>query len=245
MSRFTYRFILLLVGGLLVAATGLSTTSAEELASLPPAEKGPDLPAHVEQEIRVEGVTQFHKWTDMVARWNTEVVSANACAEAKGETDQCVPDEWARLTTRLKGLDHRAMLDDVNRTLNAHRYVTSLDNWGTPDHWETPFEFMRRDGQCQDYAIAKFMVLRAMGFTNDELRVLVVRDVDRNLDHAVLVAYIDNQAGLLDSLNDNVVPLATASAYRAYYAINESGWWLYLPNPLGITMAPPTRVAAR
>jgi predicted transglutaminase-like cysteine proteinase len=244
MSRFVYRFVALMVGGLLLVGAGLPATSAEELASLPPADSKPDLPAHVEREIHVDGVGQFHKWTDMVARWDAEIARVNACT-ANGQSDRCVPVEWARLTARLKGLDQRAMLDDVNHTLNAHPYVASLDNWGTPDHWETPFEFMSRDGQCQDYAIAKFMVLRAMGFTNEQLRVLVVRDVDRQLDHAVLVAYLDNQAWLLDSLNDTVVPLSTASAYRAYYAINESGWWLYLPNPIGITMVPPAQIASR
>ena len=144
----------------------------------------------------------------------------------------CVPAEWASLTASLRSLDGHAMLDALNRAINGHPYIAATDNWGRPDYWEAPFEFMTRNGQCEDYAIAKFMILRALGFANEELRVLVVRDVVRQVDHAVLVANLDGMAWLLDSVTDTVVPLATATNYRPDYAINETGWWLYTPNPL-------------
>lgn len=37
---------------------------------------------------------------------------------------------------------------------------------------------------------------------------------------------------MLDNLAPRVVSAAANPDYRAYYSINETGWWLHLPNPL-------------
>ena len=186
----------------------------------------------VAHTVRMAGIAQFPKWTDMLRRWSAQVAAAQDCTAANGAVGGCVPAEWAQLTAALRPLDRHTLLDRLNQAINAHDYVLASVNWGRNDYWETPFEFMSRNGQCEDYAIAKFMILRALGFDNDALRIVVVRDVSRQLDHAVLVVTIDGTDWLLDSLEDQVVPLARATQYRAYYAINETGWWLYTPNPL-------------
>jgi predicted transglutaminase-like cysteine proteinase len=198
-------------------------------AMLPPRATASANAPHAE---RIAGVAQFPKWTDMLRRWSAQVAAAQNCVAATDEVQDCVPGEWASLTARLRPLDRRAMLDQLNRAINHHPYVAATDNWGRADYWETPFEFMSRNGQCEDYAIAKFMILRALGFADGDLRILVVRDVAREVDHAVLVVNLDGTAWLLDSIDDTVALLASAAQYRPYYAINETGWWLYTPNPL-------------
>lgn len=191
-----------------------------------------DAAAATPQAERIEGIAQFPKWTDMLRRWSEQVADVQACIAKSDGVGGCVPAEWARLTGELRSLDRRALLDRLNRAINRHPYVAATDNWGRSDYWETPFEFLSRNGQCEDYAIAKFMILRALGFADEDLRVVVVRDVERQLDHAVLVVDLDGTPWLLDSVDDNVVPLASATKYRPYYAINETGWWFYTPNPL-------------
>ncbi|MDE2229418.1 MAG: transglutaminase-like cysteine peptidase [Alphaproteobacteria bacterium] len=54
----------------------------------------------------------------------------------------------------------------------------------------TPFEFLRRDGQCQDYAITKFLLLRELGVSNNAMPLVVLRDIRRQVDHAVLVVTV-------------------------------------------------------
>ncbi len=192
----------------------------------------PEVSIFGNREIHLADIAPFYKWTDMLSRWAAQVRDAQACGVATTDLTQCLPSEWIAVTGHLRGLAPRAMLDEVNHAINAHPYVASHDNWGNGDHWETPFEFLSRNGQCEDYAITKFMLLRAMGFANDQLRIVVLRDVARQLDHAVLVVDLDGQSWLLDSVNDAVAPIAVASQYRAYYSINETGWWLPLPNPI-------------
>src|SRR5262249_51094722 len=152
-----------------------------------------------------------------------------------GQSTGCEPREWHRLVDLLKPLELRAKVAAVNALLNRYPYVSSAANWHESNHWETPFEFLARSGQCQDYAIAKFMLLRAAGVPNDLLRIVVLRDTRLALDHAVLVAYVDGQALLLDNQLPEVVPAASIHHYQPYYSINETGWWLHEPNPLQIT----------
>jgi predicted transglutaminase-like cysteine proteinase len=91
---------------------------------------------------------------------------------------------------------------------------------------------MRMSGQCQDYAIAKFLALRALGFADTQLRLVALRDTRREIDHAVLVVALAGETLLLDNLLDRVVPASRVEDYRAYYSLTEGCWSLYLPNPL-------------
>jgi predicted transglutaminase-like cysteine proteinase len=166
----------------------------------------------------------FFKWTGVLARFAAEQRSAaRSCSAADG----CPAAQWQALVASLAGLEPRALLERVNAAINRHPYVPSLRNWGESNYWETPFEFLRKSGQCQDYAIAKYLLLRAAGMPADKLRVVVLRDERLGLDHAVTIAYVGGEALLLDNQIRNVVPTASVPHYRPYYSINEQGWWLH------------------
>jgi predicted transglutaminase-like cysteine proteinase len=94
-------------------------------------------------------------------------------------------------------------------------------------YWETAFEFLHYGGQCQDYAIAKYLLLRAAGVPADQMRMVVLRDTAINLDHAVLAVYVDGQPQLLDNLRNDIVAANSVSDYHPYYSINENGWWYH------------------
>jgi predicted transglutaminase-like cysteine proteinase len=180
------------------------------------------------REIYSPDTAAFDKWTGMLTRFRLEQAAAQrGCAAAAA----CAPAEWREILGALDGLDLRAKLDLVNNAVNRHPYVASQANWGESNHWETPFEFLRKSGQCQDYAIAKYLLLRAAGVPAAQLRVLVLRDAELGLDHAVTVAYVEGEAFLLDNQIGTVVPADSVHHYQPYYSINEAGWWLHVgPN---------------
>ena len=190
-------------------------------------------------EIYSPDVAPFWKWTTMLARYHDELRHArHVCRDGEwsgaysaevGYEGGCEPAEWRDLVNELRGLDLRAKLDRVNAEINRHPYVRSIDNWGDPNHWETPFEFLKVGGQCQDYAITKYLLLRAAGVDEDDLRVVVVRDMNLQLDHAILVVFADGGALVLDNQIARVVPATLIHHYRPYYSINEAGWWRHIP----------------
>jgi len=168
----------------------------------------------------------FGKWNGMLARFRAEQQQAlTSCHTAAAES--CEPLAWRGLLDEIAELDVRAKLERVNVAVNRQPYVPSLSNWGESNHWETPFEFFAKGGQCQDYAIAKYLLLRAAGVPAEELRVVVLRDVRLGLDHAVTVVYVDGAALMLDNQRRDIVPVTEIHDYRPYYSINEQGWWLH------------------
>lgn len=175
-------------------------------------------------EVYSPSTGRFKQWTDMLARADAESKDARHICASRGET-RCVPAEWQNLIDRLGGLNLRQQIAIANRAINRHPYVRTAVNWHRSMYWETAFEFLRRGGQCQDYAIAKYLLLRAAGVPANLMRLVVLRDAAINLDHAVLAVYVDGEPLLLDNLRGDIVPANNVGEYHPYYSINENGWW--------------------
>ena len=66
--------------------------------------------------------------------------------------------------------------------------ITDMDHWGVVEKWSLPTDGY---GDCEDYAISKFMSLRALGVPNNLMRVEIVRDLNLGgIIHAVLSSVI-------------------------------------------------------
>jgi predicted transglutaminase-like cysteine proteinase len=177
-------------------------------------------------EIYSPSTRRFKQWTDMLARAAVERKEARHVCASRSDTG-CVPAEWQGLVTRLRGLDLRRKIAVANRAMNRHPYVPTATNWHRSMYWESPFEFLRHGGQCQDYAIAKYLLLRAAGVPANQMRIIVLRDAAIQRDHAVLAVYVDGEPMLLDNLRGDIVPASAVHDYHPYYSINEKGWWTH------------------
>jgi predicted transglutaminase-like cysteine proteinase len=152
----------------------------------------------------------------------TSPIPASSCADER----HCIPAVWTNFLASLKGLDSQAQMEAVNRWANARPYVEDITNWGLPDYWETPGEFIAHGGDCEDFAIAKYFSLVRLGFAARDLRITIVSDSRAHDFHAVLVANIDGTEWVLDNQIAEMVPLASQPQYTPIYALNEQGWWL-------------------
>lgn len=148
--------------------------------------------------------------------------AGSSCADER----HCIPAAWTDFLASLKGLDSRAQMEAVNRWANARPYVEDIANWGLPDYWETPGEFIAHGGDCEDFAIAKYFSLVRLGFAARDLRITIVSDTRAHDFHAVLVANVGGTEWVLDNQIAEMVPLASQPQYTPIYALNEQGWWL-------------------
>jgi predicted transglutaminase-like cysteine proteinase len=176
------------------------------------------------RELFSTDLAPFKKWDIVVERAAQEQNTASSC---QASTRDCPAAEWQSLIAELRALPLRARVERANEVLNQRPYVTSEANWHDPNHWETPYEFLARGGQCEDYAIAKFMALAASGVPERDLRLVVVRDMVKFLDHAILVVYVDGEPLVLDNQVRDVTPAARVDRYVPYYSINRTGWWYH------------------
>ncbi len=135
---------------------------------------------------------------------------------------------WAQLRQRAEGKSQRELLRLVNAFWNKWPYREDQVNWGKPDYWATPAQFLQKSGDCEDYAIVKYFTLKELGIDANNMRIVVLRDTIRNLAHAVLVVYLNGEAYVLDNLSNVVQPHTRFRNYSPQYSVNENGRWAHI-----------------
>jgi predicted transglutaminase-like cysteine proteinase len=208
----------------LFRAFALLFLGAAVQAAPAPARAGDFPPVFQATAVYSSDLRPFTNWSGVMRRAHQQIDTAPPCDP--GAMVICRPAEWDAILADAVGADLRNKVEIVNERINAHPYVPSVQNWGVTTYWETPFEFLTRNGQCQDYAIAKYMLLRAAGVPEDAMRVAIVHDDISRLDHAILLVDVDGVAMVLDNQSSLVLPASAVARYAPYYAINETGWWL-------------------
>ncbi|WP_438866090.1 cysteine protease LapG [Pseudomonas abieticivorans] len=169
--------------------------------------------------------------TNLHADWDFALISSRAQAlygplgEGKGRIDQ-----WQRLLATDKQLSEPEKLKVVNLFFNHQiHYAEDIDVWHVEDYWATPVEALwKGQGDCEDYAIAKYMTLRHLGVDRDKLRITYVKALQQNRAHMVLTYYASPNAMplVLDSLMDPIKPASQRPDLLPVYAFNGEGLWL-------------------
>ncbi len=177
------------------------------------------------REVRSTNLEPFTKWRGAMARNLEEARVPDDCEP--GLFTRCDAKEWRSFLDEIAGLERREQLDAVNREMNRRSYILDPRNWGVPDYWATPRQFFRKHGDCEDYAIAKYLSLRALGVPTEDMRIVVLQDLNLGIPHAVLVVYLGEEAFVLDNQIRQVISAKQVYHYKPVYSINETAWWLH------------------
>jgi predicted transglutaminase-like cysteine proteinase len=192
-------------------------------------------------EFRAESLAALPKWQNVLSRIRRERATYRACARSNVACPSRSVIAWQEVVKSQIGRSPLDQLQVVNRFLNEWRYKADDQNYGRRDYWATPLEFLRHSGDCEDYAITKYVTLREIGFGPEQLRLVVVRDVVRDLAHAVLAVYLDGQVYVLDNLTNAVLPQERVTHYVPYYSINETTRWGHVPPTDSLVSVPTER----
>lgn len=144
------------------------------------------------------------------------------------------------LVAQAARLDDAARLELVNDFFN--RRITFTEDsalWGLVDHWASPLEMLGRGrGDCEDYAIAKYFVLRAAGVPVQRLRLVYVRaqvagGPTAAIPHLVLAWYAQPTADpmVLDNLVPDVQPASRRPDLTPVFSFNSDGLWQGVGGP--------------
>ena len=163
-------------------------------------------------------ISAFTKWKDMFAKFERDV--------AHGRGGPALA-KWKNDIAGLKGLPLETLTVKVNTLINKTKYITDNKNWGQSDYWATPVEFFTRGGDCEDFAIAKYVSLRALGVPESRMRIAIVQDTIKNIPHAILVVYTNSGAVVLDNQSRSVKNVNSIKNYKPIFSINRTAWWLH------------------
>jgi len=121
------------------------------------------------------------------------------------------------------------LLKRTNDFYNQVPYFTDLEHWGVDDYWATPVELVASfGGDCEDYAIAKYMTLKDLGVPVERLRIAYVRAIKIGETHMVLAYYPtpDSDPWILDNLIPEIKHGSERTDLIPVYSFNDDDLWL-------------------
>ncbi len=152
---------------------------------------------------------------------------------------------WRSLLDEIAPLGEVEKVERVNAFFNnLVRWRQDIDVWGRNDYWATPLETMaRREGDCEDFSVAKYMTLLLAGIEVNKMRITYVKaqigrhDSNATEAHMVLAYYPTPSADplILDNMISEVRPASRREDLRPVFGFNSQGLWV------GSAAAPATR----
>lgn len=203
--------LLFLITGCTIPPTANSTATLKpasggpvQIAAAPPEKAQPPL----YREWRFNDLDRFTKWKGVLARLDQEGP---------------LPSQLQAQAVRLKNRPVAYRAQAVNRIVNSYNYIREEG-----DRWSPPSEFFSRGGgDCEDFAIAKYALLRRLGVPEKDMRVTVVYDRYLRNMHAILSVRDNGDELLLDNQIATVKSTTAAYRYRPVFGLGREAWWLY------------------
>lgn len=139
---------------------------------------------------------------------------------------------WERLLIDAQSVPLAEQLRATNQFFNRLKFLDDGEQWGSRDYWATPLEFLGNGaGDCEEFAIAKYVTLVHLGVPISQLRITYVKAL--RLDQAHMVLTWAQRSGaeplVLDNLIGEIKPASQRADLRPVYSFNADS--LYLSNP--------------
>ena len=142
-------------------------------------------------------------------------------------------DSWQAMMTREINSPVQDKLNKVNSFFNDRiRWMPDSQIYGQEDYWATPLETLGRlQADCEDFSIAKYASLIAMGVSSESLRLVYVKALMPNggsQAHMVLAWYETPQSVplILDNMNQLLLPASKRTDLKPVFSFNGEGLWL-------------------
>lgn len=221
--RYPLLLLFVIVAASALSPTGNALAQGRERGGTP----GPS-PLLGAVEIASNNLAALPQWTRILNKIEDEKKAMERCDVS---VDACTSAEIVAWRAMIQGLRSQAPLDqlsEVNRFLNTWSEKPDDENYGAEEYWASPLEFIARSGDSEDFAIVKFFTLRELGFTNEQLRIVVAKDVLRNKVHSFLAVYHDGKIHILDSVSKSVLTQNDVKYYVPFYSVNETTRWAHI-----------------
>jgi predicted transglutaminase-like cysteine proteinase len=186
--------------------------------------------------VRLIGTVEFRSLIKNLPKWERVMAEEEVRPTFTGDDldidNPQLRERWKNLRAKLKDAPLLEKVRGINNFFNQWPYKLDPEAWGVEDYWATPREFLRKSGDCEDYAVTKFYALLNLGVPKEQMRIAAVKDGIRGLGHAVLIVFMDDDAYLLDNLTNLVLSHKKLTHYTPLYSVNKDYMWRHVkPKP--------------
>src|SRR5712692_6174164 len=167
----------------------------------------------------------WRKWRGVQHEIRVESELLALCRASPTDCPSAPARRFLAMIETAQARQGRARLGEINRAINLSiRPVSDLAQYGVVDLWTSPLATLAAGaGDCEDYAIAKYVALREAGLDNEDLRLLIVRDAKLREDHAVVAAHLDGRWLVLDSRWLMLLEDLQLKQYAPLFEIDDDG----------------------
>jgi len=143
----------------------------------------------------------------LLTRWKgveTEIGAENEILAHCRESAEPCPSSARKFLAIIAGghaQTGRARIGFINRAINLAIHPNgNLAQGPVRDRWSAPLDTLSSgQGDCKDYAIAKYVALREAGVAADDVRLIIVRNLAADEDHAIVAARLNGNWIMLDN----------------------------------------------
>lgn len=164
----------------------------------------------------------FGQWLDIQARNKPSDIFKGSGSQLRNN------ETTSSLLNKARQLSGLQRLRLINTFWNRYPYITDIKNWGKNDYWAIPAEFLRKSGDCEDYAIIKYYTLCELGMPASSMRIVVLKDTLRKLAHAVLAVEDGGNVYILDNVSNAIVSHDRLSHYVPAYSLNQNNAFVHI-----------------
>lgn len=188
------------------------------------------------------------------ARWRSLqpaiVAERYILARCRTNPAACTPEaaKFEAVVAAGRSRSGRARVGEINRAVNlAVRAMSDMTQYGVADVWASPLmTFHAGAGDCEDYAIAKYVALLEAGMAADDVRLVVVYNRPAHEGHMVAAARVDGHWLILDNRKMALIEDRDVSDLAPLALLDKADPVPALPvSPVASKLAPPASVAAR
>ena len=167
--------------------------------------------------------TTSAKWADLQSRIRADKATLAACRSGDGPCPAAAR-RFLSVIEQGRKRQGRARLGEINRAINLSiRPMSDLAQYGVEDYWASPLESLSSGaGDCEDYAIAKYVALEESGIAPADLQLEIVRDVEHQATHAVVEVRYKDEWLILDNRTLRIVS-AEETHYYPLLALDHEG----------------------
>lgn len=170
----------------------------------------------------ISSANAYQRWSEEVFLYISEEYGEQAEKRALYLND---------LIQKNQSLGDQEKVELVNSTLNHLPWIADQQHWKKADYWATPMEtLITFGGDCEDIAIAKFLMLRHLAIPAEKLRLAYVKIKKTGEAHMVLLflpqslqSFEKKQVYVLDNYVDEVLLASKRMDLLAVYAFGADG----------------------
>lgn len=143
---------------------------------------------------------------------------------------------WINLVLKTRNAETIDKLYAANDFFNVQiQFTSDQQAWQQEDYWATPLESLhKRQGDCEDFSLAKYTSLVLMGVPENQLRLIYVQaqigpDPKKDVQAHMVTAYYPQPGAeplILDNLVSQIRPASKRPDLTPVFSFNTDDIWV-------------------